>query len=312
MSTIAAPPRKRRLNPRRAESVRPVRSERETEKQQILDAFHPSRLTWSRVDWVSLVWITGMHLGAVVAPFFFTWQALGVTVFLHWMTLSIGICLGYHRFLSHKSMRLRSPVEFFVTLCGVLSGEGTPLAWAATHRLHHQQSDKEGDPHSPLDGPWWSHILWLFTSRTRQEQDALYRRYVPELMDRPMLRMFERTYGLWLIGTGVILFAVGGWPMLLWGLCARMTYAYHSTWLVNSATHIWGYRNYDTRDESRNLWWVALVSYGEGWHNNHHAHPSNARAGHKWYEIDPTFWIIKLLKATGLAYDVRDAIPERA
>ena len=116
----------------------------------------------------------------------------------------------------------------------------------------------------------------------------------------------------------VVLFAIGswsgigGWSMLLWGLCARMTYAYHSTWFVNSATHLWGYRNYDTRDESRNLWWVAVVSYGEGWHNNHHAHPSNARAGHKWYEIDPTFWVIKLLKATGLAYDVKDAIPQKA
>jgi stearoyl-CoA desaturase (delta-9 desaturase) len=291
----------------------PAPTEREIEKQTILDAFHPERLSRGKhLDWASLIWITGMHVGAVAAPFFFNWQALGVAVFLHWLTLSIGICLGYHRFLSHKSMRLRSPVEFFVTLCGVLSGEGTPLAWAATHRLHHQQSDKEGDPHSPLDGPWWSHILWLFTNRTKQEQNLLYRRYVPELMNRKVLVMFEKTYVLWLIGTGVILFAFGGLPMLLWGLCARMTYAYHSTWLVNSATHIWGYRNYETRDESRNLWWVALVSYGEGWHNNHHAHPSNARAGHKWYEIDPTFWVIKLLKATGLAYDVKDAIPAKA
>lgn len=279
---------------------------------------HPARLTRQNIDWPVLIWMSAMHVGAVAALFQFTWQAFAVAVFLHWMTLSIGICLGYHRFLSHKSMRLRSPVEFFVTLCGVLSGEGTPLAWAATHRLHHQQSDKEGDPHSPLDGPWWSHIMWLFVKHTPEESERLYRRYVPELMNRPLLRMYERTYGLWLIGSGVILFAIGswtgigGWSMLLWGLCARMTYAYHSTWFVNSATHLWGYRNYDTRDESRNLWWVAVVSYGEGWHNNHHAHPSNARAGHKWYEIDPTFWIIKLLKVTGLAYDVKDKIPQQA
>lgn len=313
MSTVAPARKKHRRNAtRRHEERQVVRSEREVEKQAILDAFKPDRLSWKNMDWASLIWISAMHLGAIAAPFFFTWQALGVTIFLHWMTLSIGICLGYHRFLSHKSMRLRSPVEFFVTLCGVLSGEGTPLAWSATHRLHHQQSDKEGDPHSPLDGPWWSHILWLFSSRTREEQQALYSRYVPELKDRKVLQMFEKTYAFWLIGTGVILFAFGGLPMLLWGLCARMTYAYHSTWLVNSATHLWGYRNYDTRDESRNLWWVALVSYGEGWHNNHHAHPSNARAGHKWWEIDPTYWIIKGLKATGLAYDVKDAIPGKA
>ncbi len=278
----------------------------------ILEAFLPSRLNAKNIDWASLIWITAMHVGAIAAPFYFTWTAFGVAVFLHWMTLSIGICLGYHRFLSHKSMRLRAPVEFFTTLCGVLSGEGTPLAWAATHRLHHQQSDKIGDPHSPLDGPWWSHIMWLFAKRSREEQEALYSRYVPELKDRKVLRMFEKSYGLWLFGTGFALFAIGGLPLLLWALCARMTYAYHSTWLVNSATHLWGYRNYDTRDESRNLWWVALVSYGEGWHNNHHAHPSNARAGHKWWEVDPTYWIIKGLKATGLAYDVKDAIPQKA
>ena len=318
MSTIAPPRKKRRLNPRRSETSRPARSEREADRQAIFDSMHPARLNRRNIDWPVLIWMTTMHVGAVAALFQFTWQAFGVAVFLHWMTLSIGICLGYHRFLSHKSMRLRSPAEFFVTLCGVLSGEGTPLAWAATHRLHHQQSDKEGDPHSPLDGPWWSHIMWLFVKHTPEESERIYRRYVPELMDRPILRMYERTYGLWLIGSGVVLFAigswtgVGGWSMLLWGLCARMTYAYHSTWFVNSATHLWGYRNYDTRDESRNLWWVAIVSYGEGWHNNHHAHPSNARAGHKWYEIDPTFWIIKLLKATGLAYDVKDKIPQQA
>ena len=296
----------------------PQPSVREAEKQAIFDSFHPQQFSRKNVDWVALGWITTMHLGAVAAPFFFSWTAVGVTVFLHWLTLSLGICLGYHRFLSHKSMKLRGPVDFFVTLCGVLSGEGTPLTWAATHRLHHQQSDQEGDPHSPLDGPWWSHIFWLFVKHTPADKDALFRRYVPELMNRKLLWMFERTYILWLVGSGVILFAagellgVGGLPLLLWGLCARMTYAYHSTWLVNSATHLWGYRNYETRDESRNLWWVALVSYGEGWHNNHHAHPSNARAGHKWYEIDPTFWVIKLLKITGLAYEVRDAIPQKS
>ena len=316
MSATAAPSRKKHrrssVRHRQTAPATAPKSEREQQKDVILNAFLPSRLNRHNIDWASLIWITAMHIGAIAAPFFFTWTALGVAVFLHWMTLSIGICLGYHRFLSHKSMRLRAPVEFFTTLCGVLSGEGTPLAWSATHRLHHQQSDKIGDPHSPLDGPWWSHIFWLFAKRTPEEQELLYSRYVPELKDRKVLRMFERTYGLWLFGTGFVLFAIGGWPMLLWGLCARMTYAYHSTWLVNSATHLWGYRNYDTRDESRNLWWVALVSYGEGWHNNHHAHPSNARAGHRWWEIDPTYWIIKGLKATGLAYDVKDAIPQKA
>ena len=148
--------------------------------------------------------------------------------------------------------------------------------------------------------------------RSARDSELLFEKYVPELKDRPMLRFFERTYGLWMVLPGFALYYLGGWPMLLWGLCARMTYAYHSTWFVNSATHLWGYRNYETRDESKNLWWVAVVSYGEGWHNNHHAHPSNARAGHRWYELDPTFWVIKALKATGIAYDVRDKIPAAA
>ena len=292
------------------------REKAEAEKERVLDAFDRKHLG-KRIDWLSLIWIPAMHVGALAAPFYFTWQALGVAVFLHWMTLSIGICLGYHRFLSHRSMKLRKPVEFFTTLCGVLSGEGTPLEWAANHRLHHQCSDQPGDPHSPHrhgdDGEhaWWSHILWLFIQRSGADRELLYRKYVPELAQRPMMRFFERAFGPIVVASGVALFLLGGLPMLLWALCARMTYAYHSTWLVNSATHLWGYRNYETRDHSRNLWWVALVSYGEGWHNNHHAHPANARAGHKWWEIDPTYWVIKGLKATGLAYDVKDAIPAK-
>lgn len=321
MSTIAPPRKAERQRPKGHSTAAPAlqtspalpsKSKKQSEKEAILASYHPSRLTWNNVDWLSFIWIVGVHIGALAAPFFFTWEALGLTIFLHWLTLSIGIGLGYHRFLSHKSMRLRAPLEFFATLCGVLSGQGTPLAWAATHRLHHQQSDQEGDPHSPTDGPWWSHLWWMFVNRDQKTQDALYRRYVPELKDRLLFRIFERHYGLWLIGSGVVLFALGGLPWLLWGLCVRMVWSYHSTWFVNSATHIWGYRNYETRDLSRNLWWVAIFTYGEGWHNNHHAHPSNARAGHRWWEFDPTFWLIKLLKATGLAYEVKDTIPAKA
>ena len=290
------------------------RERAEADRERVFDAFS-SRHLWRRVDWWVLGWVGLMHVGAVAALFFVTVPAVLTAVFLHWLTLSVGICLGYHRFLSHKSMKLRTPAEFFVLACGTLSGEGTPLSWAATHRLHHQRSDQPGDPHSPHtdhDGPWWSHLLWLFLSRSHRDTQLLYSKYVPELKDRPMLQFFEKTFALWMVLPGVALYALGGWPMLLWGLCARMTYAYHSTWFVNSATHLWGYRNYETRDESKNLWWVALVSYGEGWHNNHHAHPANARAGHRWYEVDPTFWVIKLLKATGIAYDVKDKVPAAA
>ena len=277
----------------------------------IYESFDPHQFRRENVDWITLGWMIAMHAGCLAAPFFFGWTAVGVAIGLHWLTASIGICLGYHRYLAHRSFTLKTPAEFFVMLCAVLSGEGSPLTWAATHRLHHQRSDLYGDPHSPLDGPWWSHLLWLFMRRTPEQQDALFQRYVPELAKRPMMQFFERTFGYWLVAMAVVMFAIGGLPLLLWGVCVRMVVAYHSTWFVNSATHLWGYRNYETRDESRNLWWVALVSYGEGWHNNHHAHPHTARAGHKWWEIDMTFWAIRALQWCGLATNVDDRNPAR-
>jgi stearoyl-CoA desaturase (delta-9 desaturase) len=308
MSTeLLTPPAKTRPKPCAAKKP----SRRETDRQVLKEAFAPANLTWKNIDWVTFSWMVMIHAGCIAAPFFFSWSALGVAIFLHWLTASIGICLGYHRYLSHRSFKLKSPAEFFVLLCGALSGEGSPLTWAATHRLHHQVSDEEGDPHSPLDGPWWSHLLWLFAGRTVKQQDTLFRRYVPDLAERPLMRFFEKTYGWWLIGAGVALYAVGGWSLFLWAMCVRMTVAYHSTWFVNSATHLWGYRNYETTDESRNLWWVAILSYGEGWHNNHHAHPSVAPAGHRWWEIDMTWWAIKALRALGLATDVREKIPRK-
>lgn len=285
--------------------------------KSILQADRTKKITLKEIDWTVLLWIGGMHAGCVAAPFFFSWSALGVCIFLHWVTCSIGICLAYHRYLSHRSFKMSKPAEFGTLLCGVLSGEGTPLMWAATHRMHHQLSDHDGDPHSPLDGKWWSHMMWVFVRHDPKYQEMLYKRYASELMERPLIQFFERTFGMWLMGSGAALFGLG-WAlggltgaigMLVWGLCVRQTAAYHTTWLINSATHIWGYRNYETRDQSRNIWWVALLAYGEGWHNNHHAHPTLAPAGHRWWEADITWWSIKLLRFFGQATDVNDTIP---
>ncbi|MCH8830172.1 MAG: fatty acid desaturase, partial [Planctomycetes bacterium] len=269
------------------------------------------------LDWVVVIWMVLMHVGCLAAPFFFSWTALGVCLVLHWFTASIGICLGYHRYLAHRSLKLTKPAKFGILLAGSLSGEGSPLTWAATHRLHHHRSDLEGDPHSPFVGRWWSHMFWLFVGRTTKQREILHRRYVPELYKQPMLRFFEKTQALWLILMGLALVGSGWWlnewagavSMLLWGMCVRMVFAYHGTWLVNSATHLWGYRNYETRDKSKNLWWVAILAYGEGWHNNHHAHPTVAPAGHRWWEVDITWWSIKVLRFFGLATDVNDHIP---
>ncbi len=306
--SISTPSRRGKKSRRADVSATPAAPAGESKPDAVWRPWLPDRLRLNNIDWVVFTWMVVMHAGALAAPFFFSWEALATAFVLHWFTASIGICLGYHRFLSHKSLKLVAPVRFVTLLAGSLSGEGSPLVWAATHRLHHQRSDQEGDPHSPLITAIWSHLTWMFVKRTKAEQDALFKKYTPDLMNDRMLLFFEKTYFWWLVVSGVALLSIS-LPMLLWGLCMRMVMVYHGTWFVNSATHIWGYRNYDVRDESRNLWWVAIWAYGEGWHNNHHAHPSVAPAGHQWWELDMTWWAIKTLRFCRLAYDVNDRIP---
>lgn len=281
----------------------------QTERLAVLDSFDRSCLQPNNIGWFVATWMIVMHAGCIAAPFFFDWTAVGIAVALHWLTCSIGICLGYHRCLSHGSLRLVAPVRFLVTLIGVLAGQGTPLMWSAIHRIHHGQSDKKGDPHSPRDGVLWSHIMWLFVRHTDSQRESMYRIYVPDLTQDRLLRFFERTYTLWLVGFAVLMYAVGGWPLLLWTVCARIVIGYHTTWLINSASHIWGYKNYDTTDNSRNLWWAGLLAYGEGWHNNHHAWPRVACYGHRWWEFDITWQAIKVLRLLRLAKNVDDRIP---
>jgi len=279
------------------------------ERQELLTYFSPDRLKVKNIDWVVAFWIGAMHIGAIAAPFFFTWQAAIVTVILHWVTCSLGICMTYHRTLSHRSLKLRWPAKVFGLICGVIAGEGGPITWSATHRIHHGQSDQPGDPHSPLESAWWSHLYWMMVKSPERKHHLMQKHYTPDLNRDRTVVFFEKTFGLWLFGSAILLFVLGGWPMFLWAMCLRSVVAYHSTWFVNSATHLWGYRNYKTKDESRNLWWVAILSYGEGWHNNHHAHPRLARAGHRWWELDPTFWAISFLKLIGQATNVDDRTP---
>ncbi|MEK6239706.1 MAG: fatty acid desaturase [Planctomycetales bacterium] len=274
--------------------------------------YDPARLRGNIPAWAkgTLVFVL-IHAGCFAAPFFFSWSALGAAAALYVLTGCVGITFCYHRYLSHRSFKLVKPVEFLALLCGALAGQGSPLKWITWHRMHHAHSDEKGDPHSPLVGVWWSHMFWLFTPVTNEEHQALHRKYAPDLVDRPMIQFFERVFGganSHLIQVAV-LYAIGGLPLLVWGGCVRMTLVLHSTWFVNSATHLWGYRNYETRDESRNLWWVAVLTFGEGWHNNHHAHPRLAPSGHRWWELDPTWWLIKTLRFLGLAYDVEDRMP---
>jgi stearoyl-CoA desaturase (delta-9 desaturase) len=286
-----------------------------------LDQAQPKKsYPWSLgLDWPVFVWIVMVHGGALAAPFYFTWKALGVCLFLCWFTGSIGVCLGYHRQLTHGSFATYKPLRWLLALIGGLSGEGSALTWVANHRKHHAFSDKEGDPHSPREGGWWSHMLWFMPDYGRRHYDQLIARYAPDLVKDPVMRVLHMLFLPSHLVMSALLLGIGWWgwdlytgiSFLVWGMSVRLIYVLHVTWFVNSASHIWGYRNYETSDDSRNLWWVGLLAFGEGWHNNHHAFQRMARHGHKWWEIDVTYWAICVLEKLGLAWDVVKKVPPR-
>ena len=257
------------------------------------------------INWLVVVIFGLFHIGAVASLFMFSWQALIVAVILYWVAGSLGIGMGYHRLLTHRGYKTPKPVEYFLSLCGTLAVEGGPANWVVTHRIHHRFSDQEGDPHSPRDGGWWAHMGWILVGRAQEHPPAVLNRYAPDLMRDRFQSWLNRLYIWPIVAVGLGLYALGGWPFLTWGLCLRVVLGLHATWLVNSATHMWGSRRFATRDDSRNNWWVAWLTFGEGWHNNHHAHPTSARHGLAWYEIDMNWWGIRTLKWLGLAKSIR-------
>ena len=255
--------------------------------------------------WETIGWIFLMHLGALFAPFTFTWPAFFVALFLVWLTGGLGICLGYHRFLTHRSFKVPRFLEYLFTFFGCLAGEGGPISWVAAHRIHHARSDQPGDPHSPVKSFLWAHMLWCMTFSKEIDEYDSYVRFAPDLARDRIHRFLNRTYGLWLVGFAILLFGLGGWPFLVWGVFARSVFVYHCTWLVNSAAHTWGYQSFKTGDRSTNNWWVALLSFGEGWHNNHHAFQRSARHGLKWWEFDVTFLASKAFAFLKLASHIQ-------
>jgi stearoyl-CoA desaturase (delta-9 desaturase) len=248
-----------------------------------------------------------LHIGAIAALFFFSWRILAATVFLYWLTTGLGISMGYHRLHTHRSYKVPILLEYFFAVCGTLTLEGGPITWVAVHRLHHQKSDQPGDPHSPRDGGWWSHMMWLIFCEPNRTRMPRLMRYVPDLAKDRFYVWLNKFFWVPSVVLGILLYAIGGLPLFLWGACFRIVFGMHATWLVNSATHMWGRRRFATRDDSRNNWWVALMTFGEGWHNNHHAHPTSARHGLAWYEFDPSWITIKVLKFFGIARSVRVA-----
>jgi fatty-acid desaturase len=262
------------------------------------------------------VTIVFIHLLALAAPFTFTWTGFISFWILVFATGCLGITLCYHRLLSHKSFKTHRWVKYFLMLCGTLSMEGDPTWWVCTHRLHHKESDQPGDPHSPSVGFAWAHVLWLIFDDKRLTNPKIMNQYAPELASDPWAKFLAKNFlSVNLVFIGLLTVAgyyFGGsrlaWSMFAWAGALRVVWVWHITWFVNSVTHIYGYRNYETKDTSKNIWWVALLTFGEGWHNNHHANPSAAKSGHKWWEFDLTYCVIKLLKWTGMAWQIHPVV----
>ena len=257
-----------------------------------------------KISWVTTIAFGSFHILAVVALFHTTWQAVVVAAVLHWTCIGWGIGMGYHRLHTHRSYKTSKFIEYFFAVCGTLTLQGGPVFWTALHRIHHQCSDQSGDPHTPRDGKWWSHMLWTLFGEELHGDTKVLGKYAPDLMKDRFYQVLTRWHWVPLVVLGLVLLAVGGWSWLLWGVFLRVVVGLHCTWLVNSATHLWGTRRFETSDDSRNSLWVSLLTFGEGWHNNHHAHPTSARHGLIWRELDVTWLQIRLLAWLGLVWDV--------
>ena len=257
-----------------------------------------------QVQWATAVAVIFFHAMAVWALFTFSWQNLIAAAITWWIAGSWGIGMGFHRLLTHRGFTAPKWLEYFLTVCGTLGVQSGAITWVTTHRIHHAYTETEKDPHSPREGTIWSHIGWILLGTAQNYPESVQKRYSPDLMKDKVHVFLNKYYYLTTIVVAAILFAIGGWSMVLWGIFLRNVFGWHSTWLVNSATHLWGKRRFETRDDSRNNGLIAALTFGEGWHNNHHAYPRSARHGLTWYEFDPNWIQIKFLEKIGVVKDV--------
>lgn len=255
-----------------------------------------------------------LHVIALCAllPSTFSWSGVVWFFVLYWVSGGLGITLCYHRLLTHRAFKTQNWLRSVLTFCACLAMQGSPIIWVGTHRHHHKHSDKDLDPHSPIHGIMWAHMIWVLT---KVPLDFFAEDFASDLRKEKMMKWFHRYWwapqvivSIFLIALGLIFGGVDlaiSW--FVWGIALRTVAVFHSTWFVNSVTHVVGYKNFhDTGDNSRNLWWVALLSFGEGWHNNHHKYPSSASHGMRWFEFDITYRTIKLMEFLGLAWDVKE------
>lgn len=255
-------------------------------------------------SWPVIIYMTIIHLIALLAflPKFFSWQAVGIAFGLYWLTAGIGITLGYHRLVTHRSFETPKWLEYVLVFCGSLACEGGPISWVGLHRIHHKYSDHDGDPHDSNRGFLWSHLIWMLVDNPANDDIP---KYTKDIKDDPFYQFCEKYFIPVQVVLGLLLFWWGGWSFVVWGIFLRLVLVFHVTWFVNSATHKFGYKSHESNDYSRNCWWVALLTFGEGWHNNHHAYQYSARHGLQWWEIDLTWMTIQLLQLLGLAKNVK-------
>ena len=278
-----------------------------------------------RIDWVNVAVIGTIHALALLAllPIFFNWAAVIVAIICARLFGLIGVNIGYHRLLTHRGFKCPKWLEHCFVVVAICCAEDTPARWVAVHRRHHEKSDEQPDPHSPLAGFFWGHIGWLLVKNPDLSRLGIYDRYARDILRDPFYVKLERNkwqLKILLIQINLFFFAGllaelamgGSWPeavvfalsVVVWAVFVRTVFVWHQTWAVNSLTHMWGYRSYATDEDSRNNWLVGLWAHGEGWHNNHHADQRSARHGHRWWEFDTTYLTIRLFEKLGLVWDV--------
>ncbi len=257
------------------------------------------------INWKNLSIVVVFHLLTVPALFTFSWQNLAAMLIGNWIVGSLGVGLGYHRLLTHRSFKAPKWLEYTLTVFGAMAIQDDAPKWVATHRIHHQFVETDKDPHSTKPGFFWAHMGWILKGTAQDHDEATLKRYVPDLLKDKFHVLLAKYYYIPLVLSGFVLFAIGGWSMVLWGVFARVVFGWHSTWFVNSATHFFGKRRFATEDDSTNNAWVAILTFGEGWHNNHHAQPTSARHGLKWYEFDMNWLTIRLFEKLGWAKQIR-------
>ena len=264
---------------------------------------------------VSLPFIS-VHIGALFALTISPSPFALFMVFLMYFIRMFGITAGFHRFFSHKTFKTSRAFQFILAYLATSSAQMGPIWWASHHRHHHKYTDEIEDPHTPtLKGFFWAHVGWIMSPSNVPTKEE----YVGDLKRFPELRFLDKYHYLAPFSMAVSLFALGeymalnhsqygtnGIELLMWGFFVSTVILYHATFTVNSVCHVFGYRTYDTKDGSVNNWLVAILTLGEGWHNNHHAFPNSERQGHKWYQIDICHYILWSLSKLGIVWDIRD------